>query len=191
MKTESTSKPYFFAAAGLAAGLLVAFGVWIGKIPAPGANGAGMSAEAMAEQMLLHAGAGNSNDAFSVCTGPLDDGEGLFMLDFVTGELTVVAIHPRTGNFRARLGTNVVAALGADATKKPRYLMTSGVMDFPRGGGANRPASSVIYVVDANTGNFAAYGIPWNPNLWNSGSPISAQLTLLDAGRARTVAVGE
>ena len=178
--------PWIGGLIGLTAGLLVAVGIWLGnKQPAP-------TGAAIAEQMVLNAGAGMNNDAFAVCTGVLDDTEGLFMLDFITGELTCIAINPRTGKFGARMSINVVAALGADADKKPRYLLTTGMTDFRgRTGGALRPANSVAYVVDANTGNFAAYSVPWNPQAWASGQPITAPLVPVDVGRVRNVQIGE
>lgn len=174
-----------YGLAGLAAGLLAALGIWMGS----SASSPPSPASASFEQ-ILNAGNGTANDAFAVCTGPVADGEGLFMLDFVTGQLTCVVLHPRSGKFLARFSTNVVANFATDATKKPRYLLTSGAMDF-RGGSGSRFAQSVVYVVDANTGTFAAYGIPWNQNVWNNVSPIAAQLVVLDAGRARNIAVGE
>ena len=189
--TGMSRQAWAFGLAGLSAGLLVAVGIWIGRSPAPSQTNVSQDAAAIAERMMLDAGAAAANDAFAVCTGPVSDGEGLFMLDFVTGELTCVVLHPRTGKFLARFSTNIVANFPTDATKKPRYLLTAGAMDFRGGGAANRFGQSIIYVIDANTGTFAAYGIPWNNNLWNNGSPMMLQLTLLDAGRARSVAIGE
>ena len=173
---------WFFLAAGLTMGLLVALGVWLGRAPAQSVQ---------LPEHLLHAAGASSNDAFACCTGVLEDGEGLFVLDFLTGELTCMALQPRTGTFMGRFATNVTQALGADPQKKPRYLLATGMMDFPRGGGAARPARSVVYVVDGNTGNFAAYSVPWNPNAWSARQPISAPLVLIDKGTARTVQIGD
>jgi hypothetical protein len=180
----ASRNPWFFAVAGLSAGLLVAVGVWIGKTPAPGSD-----AESRVSQLLLQAGTGASNEVFSVCTSPLEDGEALFMLDGITGDLTCLAIHPRVGKFRARFVVNVLPALGGDPQKKPKYLMAAGMMSFPRGAGGNRLAQGVVYVVDANSGNFAAYGVPWNQNLWSNGGPIAANLVLIDSGTVRNVAI--
>ena len=142
-------KSWCFGAGGLCTGLLVALGVWLGRLPA-----ASLDHQDVAAQMLLQAGGASQCDRFAACTGPVDDGgEGLFMLDFATGQLTAVVINGRTASIQARFETNVVAALGAKASDQPRYLLTSGVTDFRRTGGAVRPGASVIYVVDANTGS--------------------------------------
>lgn len=192
MNKSNRLAPWIFGLLGLTAGLLVAAGVWMGRLTPPGTSGEAKSSEAIAREMVLNAGAGTSNDAFAVCTGMLDDSEGLFMLDFLTGELTCLAINPRTGQFGARMSVNVVAALGADAERKPRYLMTTGVANVRGGRGGNiRPASSVVYVVDANTGAFAAYSVPWNPNAWAQGAPLTAPLVLIDGGKVRNVQIGE
>ena len=99
-------------------------------------------------------------------------------------------MNPRSRKFAARFSINVTALLGADPDKKPRYLMTTGAANF-RGGGPVRPAASVVYVVDANTGNFAAYQVPWNPQAWATNNVFMAPLVPCDVGRVRNVQVGE
>jgi hypothetical protein len=174
--------PWVFLAAGLAMGLSVALGVWLGRSPAPSLQ---------VPESLLHAAGASSNDAFSCCTGVLDDGEGLFVLDNLTGELNCFAVHPRVRQIRGKFTANVTQALGADPQKKPRYLMVAGNMNFQRGGGATRPASCAVYVIDGNTGNFAIYLVPWNPNLWNNNQPMALPLQLMETGTARSVQIGQ
>ena len=51
---------------------------------------------------------------------------------------------------------------------------------------------SIAYVVDANTGKFAAFGIPWNPTLAAQGrTPQQDAMRVLDVGNARSIAIQE
>jgi hypothetical protein len=86
---------------------------------------------------------------------------------------------------------NVLNDLGVDPAKKPKYLMTTGAINFPRGATAARPGNSVVYVLETTTGNYAAYGIPWRRELAATGRLQTAALVLLDVGMARTAALRE
>lgn len=143
-------------------------------------------------ERALHAAAATSDESFAVATGPIDsDVEGLYILDSITGDLHCTVLNFRTGKFNAVFRTNVKADLGGDAAKRPQYLMTTGIINFPRGASAARPGNSVVYVLDTTTGNFAAYGIPWRRELAATGRPQAAGLTLLDIGQSRTTALRE
>ncbi len=131
-------------------------------------------------------------ETFAMATGPIDsDVEGLYMLDFLTGDLQCVVLNFRTAKFSAMFRANVLADLGIDAAKKPKYLMTTGAINFPRGATAARPGNSVVYVLETSTGNYAAYGIPWRRELAATGRAELAALQLLDVGTARTAALRE
>jgi hypothetical protein len=73
--------------------------------------------------------------------------------------------------------------------KKPNYVMVTGQMDFLRGAAMSRPANTVIYVCDTNSGNFAAWGIPWNRTIAQQGRPQQGALILLDVGKARNLEI--
>lgn len=123
-----------------------------------------------------------SDEAFAVCTVPLDAGvEGFFMLDFETGDLSGGVLNPTTGQFAAAYKHNVLADLGfkAGRVKNPKFLLVSGLAE-PRRGGVTL-ASSVLYVTDSSTGTTAAYGIPWNAQQ----PQLMAPLVLLDVARPR------
>ena len=127
-----------------------------------------------------------------MATGSIDeDVEGLFLLDFVTGELQCAVLNYRTGRFTSLFRANVQADLGVDPAKRPKYLMTTGMINFPRGASAARPGNSVVYVMDTSSGNFAAYAIPWRRELASIGRPQAAAMILMDMGRARTAAIRE
>ncbi len=137
---------------------------------------------------VLQASATHGGQTMALATGPIDEGEGLFVLDYLTGDLHCFVIYPRFGsNFLAHFQTNVIQALGVQAGKKPDYLMVTGQMDFRQGAGLNRPAGTVVYVADANSGRFAAYGIPWNRQAANVGQPQQGPLVLLSAGQVRNI----
>jgi len=140
----------------------------------------------------LHAVAAIGGESFAVATGPIDDdAEAYFAIDFLTGELQCTVLNYRTGKFDALFKANVIAALDIDKSKKPTYLLVTGQVNFRRGGATARPGHSVVYVMDGNTGNFAAYGVPWRPDLAASGRPQAGELMLLDGGKARTLAIRE
>ena len=120
----------------------------------------------------------------AVATGPVDeDVEGFFVLDFLTGDLQCQVINSRVGKFGALFRANVRADLGVGQSKKPKFLMVTGLASFNRGAGAIRPGLSAIYVIDANTGKFAAYGVPWSRQLANTVRPQAGALRLLDVGQ--------
>jgi hypothetical protein len=136
-----------------------------------------------------HAVATSQVDSFSVCTAPLDgDGEAIFFLDYLTGDLKGAALNPNTRQFTAFFSANVAQALQVDPSKNPRYLMVSGMASFRQGAGATRLGSSVIYVAEVTTGNVAAYGIPWNQAARNSAGG-TAPLVLLHGYKFRDVQV--
>ena len=82
--------------------------------------------------------------------------------------------------------------LPAQKGKKPSYIISTGGWS-PKGvsGGNARMAMSVVYVVDANSGAFAAYGVPWVTGTASAMSKQAAKIQLLDVGKARSVDLRE
>jgi hypothetical protein len=137
---------------------------------------------------VFSATATHGGQSMAIATGSIEEGEGLFILDYLTGDLHCFVIYPRFATkFLAHYHANVIQVLGVQPGKKPDYLMVTGQMDFRQGAGLNRPAGTVVYVADANTGKFAAFGIPWNRQAANVGQPQQGPLVLLDAGQARQI----
>lgn len=168
---------------GLVFGLGMLLGVSINQQP---------QVELTLPPQALHASATHGSSNFAIATGEIADGvEGVFFLDFLTGELQCHV--PNARNPQAPGGLfkhNVVADLGIERGKKPQYLMVTGRVAF-RGGGQLRPADCMVYVVDGNTGNFAAYILPWNRQASVVGAAQANPMTLLTKGRARSVEIVE
>ncbi len=144
-------------------------------------------------QAPLHAVATDRVDTFAMATGYVDEGvEAVYFLDFLTGDLSAVALSSRQGlGFAAGYGypgANLMADLGVDAAKKPKYMMVTGAAYMRRGAGGTQLSPSVVYVAEVSTGMVAAYGIPWNRALYTSGRPLSGQLVLLGKSRFRVSA---
>ncbi len=138
----------------------------------------------------LHASATDSGENFAIATGLLDERmEGIFCLDFLTGELRGAAINFRTGRFTGYFEGNVLADLNATDIKNPRFLMVTGGADFLRPGGNIRQARTVVYVMETTGGWLAAYAIPWNPSSQALAAPFASRFVLLDKRQVRQVAI--
>ena len=129
-----------------------------------------------------------ANDAFAVCTLPLDRtsaNEGVFILDFETGDLSGAILNPTTGRFGVSYKHNVLADLGfkPGQVKNPKFLLVSGVMELRQSPVTVAP--SVLYVTDSTTGATVVYGIPWNNQQAQAGQQIVAKLLPLDIAKPR------
>ena len=148
-------KSLFVFGAGTAVGLLIGMGMFVGWIVGQSSN----QGDGLFPATLLNATATHSSENFAIATGQIDEyAEGLFMLDSLTGELQCVVMNKSTAKFTSFYRTNVLEALDVQG-KKPKFLLVTGYANF-RTGGTIRPANTVVYVVDANTGRYAAYGVP-------------------------------
>lgn len=138
-----------------------------------------------------HAVATSQIDSFSVCTAPVDEeGEAIFFLDYLTGDLKGAALNPNTGKFTAFFGANVANSLGVDITKNPRYLLVSGIANFRRGNGNGQLGNSALYVGELTSGKVVAYGIPWLRAARNAAmQPTVVPLLPLDSYQFRNVQV--
>jgi hypothetical protein len=171
---------------GLAMGLLVGIGMMIGTLATRWtlpASGPSLS------ETLLHASGSHSGKSMAMATGLIDEeAEGLFTLDYLTGDLQCYVLNPRyatqwSGIFKY----NVVQDLGIEQGKEPNYVMVTGQTQFVRGTGTQTPAMCVLYVMDANSGNFAAYGLAWNRTMARGPQTQTGTLARLQMGKARTL----
>ena len=181
---KKTAALIFFA--GLSTGLLVGLGVLVFLLVGGFHNRA-------SQETPIFAVASHGSDTFALATGPIDDEtEGIFTLDFLTGDLKCRVLNRRTGKFAAAFEHNVLNDLGVEPGKKNlEFAITTGVANFLRGGGASRPANSVIYIADCNSGNVAAYSLMWNRNLASAVRPQAGPMALLDTFKGRTVLLRE
>ena len=173
--------------AGLSVGLLVGVGMLIGAL----VTKQDQSSKHGFPMELLQASATDSTSSMSIATGHIADGvEGLFVLDFITGNLQCQVLNPRTGGAGGLFRHNVSLDLGVQQGKQPRYLMATGLADFRvQAGGNVKPAGCILYVADANTGRYVAYMLPWNKARAQSNVTQTYPMTLLWAGNVRNVVV--
>jgi hypothetical protein len=146
-----------------------------------------MQPPAQTIELPLYAAATDTGSAMSMATGPIDEEmEGVFFLDFLTGDLGCVVVFARKADAIGGLfKTNVIKDLGVEADKKPAYLMTTGAATFTGKTGQSQPGRCVVYVLDQNTGNFVGYGFNWNRTLASSLRPQEGLLVKLVSGNAR------
>lgn len=178
--------------AGVAIGLLVGAGMMIGTVYT--LNSADRTADFPLPETLLHATASHSGESMAMATGRIDsDVEGLFALDYLTGELQCFVVNPRNpqGGFGGIFKHNVVTDLGVEQGKKPNYILLTGGANFLRGGGISAPAECIVYVADANSGHFACYGLPWNRTAVRANQPQLGSFILLGKGMARNLDLRE
>ncbi len=142
-------------------------------------------------ETALRATATDSGETFAIATGPVADGiEGIFFLDFLTGDIQCWVIHPRTGMTGGYFVENVVDDLGIEAggagRKVPHYLMVTGQAPMQRGTSMLKPCDSLVYVADAATGNFVVYALPWNRQATAVNQPQQARMHVVFRGSARS-----
>jgi hypothetical protein len=142
------------------------------------------------EELRLQASTAHGSDTFAIATGQVDEEtEGLFTLDFVTGDLNCFVINSRNPSTMAgRFMTNVNDAkiFGAKRGKKPNFLIATGSFQGGASSGGARPAQCICYVVDANSGEVAAFGFPWNRAVTTSGGIQSTPMIPLGKWSARS-----
>ncbi|MBM3953538.1 MAG: hypothetical protein FJ309_02755 [Planctomycetes bacterium] len=121
--------------------------------------------------------------SFATCTVPLDGFEGLFLLDFETGDLSGGILKPATGKFTGLYKTNVLKDLGfkPGQAKNPKFLLVSGIANVTRLGPLTL-SPSALFVTDSATGTTVAYGIP---SLTAPAAGAFAELVRLDVVNPR------
>jgi len=133
---------------------------------------------------MIDATAAVSGEKYSMATGPAgDDAEGLFVLDHNSGLLQCSVIYPRLGQFLALFTVNVSEALGEGA-KGGSFLMVTGNVDFPRASNRAIGGNVLVYVLNTATGNYAAYGVPFDRTAATAGRTQQGTLVLMGSGQA-------
>lgn len=187
MRKLRKSLPWLTFGIGLAIGVSAGVGMLIGAKSVSHDEAAG--SESPEEIMSrLHAAAAHGGNSLAMATGRIDeDVEGVFILDFLTGDLHCWVINPRAlgQGFIGQYKQNILADLGLEKGKSPDYVLTTGGVTAVRGAGAERPAQCVVYVGDGNSGNVVAYGLPWNPTLKAAGRAQGGPMVRLAVGKAR------
>lgn len=126
-----------------------------------------------------------ASDTLAVATGPIsDNAEGVFFLDFLTGDLQCLVYYPRSGAFGARFVGNVRLNLGGGG-KNAKYLLVTGQAITSATSGGARPGNSLVYVTDVNSGLFAAYAVPWERSSEAANRAQSGALVYVGGGPIR------
>jgi len=172
---------------GLASGLLIGVGMMIGAVVV-NSQWAPNKEASIQLPADLQAVASSGASTFAIATGQVSESEGIYFLDFLTGNLTCAVLY-KNGEWGARFATNVFLDLEVQASKKPHFMMVTGATNFARGPGGGTPGKSVVYVVDSTTGSFVVYWIPWNRQAEANLSRQSGALIMLQKGQARDLQI--
>ncbi len=174
---------------GLGCGLLLGVGMVIGMMIGMSRASSDSTTAFEVDGMVLQAATGDSSDKFCMATGKVSDSaEGVFLLDGLTGDLQCLVPYTRSATFGGIFKTNVFNDLKVQRSKTPRFLMVTGEANFT---GNNRPGNCIVYIVDASTGNYAAYGVPWNRQMETAGRPQQGLLLGMTSGQARNITIRE
>ena len=173
------------AVLGAAAMLLLLFaagiGYWMGL--------AQRSPYAMLDLNKVSTAASGQNMA--VATGAVsDEAEGVFFLDYLTGDLQCLVYYPRSGAFGARYYTNVQQHMPSSG-KNAQYLMVTGAAISTRTSSNLKPANCLVYVTDVNNGTFAAYTVPWSKTAESSSQAQMGALVFVGGGPIRNYQVND
>lgn len=165
----------YVVSASLCCLLAVALGFWLGS-----------SSESSGGNLTpLLAASASSTDSMAIASGPIGrDTDGIFFLDFITGDLQCLVWYPRNRAFGARYYANVRPQLGGDG-KNPRYIMVTGAAVSTYSTGGAQPGGSLVYVVDATSGMFAAYAVPWDRTAEQAGRIQNGPLVYVGGGPIR------
>ena len=184
--TSFTGPSRFALVAGFAIGLLVGVGMLVGSWMTLSF----FRPQIRLPETALHAMATDTGKTFSIATGSIADGvEGIFCLDFLTGDLQCWVLNNRTNQLGAYSSYNVIKDLGVEQGKSPQYLMVTGLAGLRGGGSGMRPSECLVYVADANSGNIAAYAVSWNQALASRGGVQQMQMVPVFKQAARHVEI--
>lgn len=179
-------RSWMLLGAGLAIGLAIGGAMTAGVVV--GSRQQGDHAAALSE-LRLKATSTHGSETFAIATGPIDgEVEGLYCLDYLTGDLSCFVLSSRGKGFAGLFKTNIVKDLPPEKGKKPAYSMVTGGINFR--GSPNAP-QSVVYVADANTGVWAAYSFPWAKGASAAGVTQAQQMILVTGGKARDLSLRE
>jgi len=138
--------------------------------------------------LQLRAASTHGGETFAVATGFIDDEvEGLYALDFLTGDLQCLVVNPRNGNLGGWFKTNVASYLSVEKGKKPSYLLVTGQINAAGGYGGQRPAHSLCYVADANSGEVAAFTFPWAKAATTAGVAQASEMKPIGKWKLRNI----
>jgi hypothetical protein len=146
-------------ACGLIAGLVVAY-------VCPHEPVQATTADRDSQFMMVTCPVGNA------AAGILDPMDGVFILDFLTGQLKGAVLNRANRTFAAFYVRDLAKDFGVDGAADPHYCIVSGYSQMNAQQGPTY-ASGVLFVGELTSGKVAAYAFPWlEPGL---GGPIALQ----------------
>lgn len=106
-----------------------------------------------------------------------DPMEGVFILDFLTGQLKGAVLNRQKGKFASLYYRDLAKDFNVDPQGTPHYALASGYAQVSGQRGLTF-ASGVLYVAELSSGELAAYAFPWNEAPRTA--PITAEMVPLD-----------
>jgi len=138
----------------------------------------------------IHASATDRIEQYAIATGFIDpETEGVFYLDYLTGNLNAAVLSRKSPAFQAKYTANVHADLKnaiayaaqsgneIQVPQSPNYLMVTGSANLTNVG-RTIFGNTVVYVAETNTGIVLAYAVPWSREFHNADKPVAGQLML-------------
>lgn len=121
----------------------------------------------------MHASVVDRDSQFAIATFSSGQGdpEGVFTLDFLTGDLRGAVIKPQLGKFSAFYYRNIIDDFGLDPSKKPKFAIAGGTANLTGRGGVT-PASSLIYIAEQQSGLVIAYGFNYSSRVVPGAQPF-------------------
>lgn len=124
------------------------------------------------------------NDKFAMATIPVSlvsDVEGIFLLDFSTGQLRGAVLNNKIGKFTHSYQRNIAADFKVDPTAGSfHYSIVAGRANLPSQGPATL-STGVLYVGELTSGRVICYAFPYN----ESNRPTQAVLRPIDSFQFR------
>lgn len=93
---------------------------------------------------------------------PITPIEGIFTLDFLTGQIRGAVLNEQSAVFTHFYFRNIAQDFQVDPKKEPSYSMVTGLANINARPGF-QPANSVIYVAELSSGKIMAYGFAFTP----------------------------
>src|SRR5262245_10763276 len=138
----------------------------------------------------LHAAAAQSGTSLCVATGPIEQGvEGIFVLDFISGELSCGVMNPRTGQISGLFRRNITADAGVAQGKQPKYMLATWMLAVLGLATNDRPSLSLCYVADSTSCRYMAYILPWNTQVASQNRTVVQTFRPIGGGSARNLPV--
>lgn len=158
MQANVRGRRWYWLAVGMVAGMALA-AIWPHE-PALATN-----SDRDQEFALLTVPVGSSAAGI---TDPLD---GVFVLDFLTGQLKGAVLNRAAAAFTSFYYIDLTKEFGIEPGQSARYAIASGYGQINNRSGVTF-ASGTIYIGEYTTGKILAYSFPWKEGVTRPGPPL-------------------